>query len=310
MYNDTIKAENKIISCDNLILIFQAMGETLQKYQKISQKEDVENQMLDLPYQHYTFKDEGSAMRIMVDFYDNTNITFDNYNDFISIFYNRANEMKYIDVTYRLRYSVINPEPNRSRNTYSHSIHMNISEKKIDITLNLNSSDHKLDEFYNLLKEKIINAPTRYSRLIKKRNSIKNKIIFGLGFIPAIVVGVILCFIPAVLETCKMTYIIFALGCCGLAYLFGNIFMSGRLDDLYSSLIPEQLYVKYDYENNRRIYTDDVDSYVNTSEVLIGKNFYNMKKRKEILELERKYKRFIPYELISILIISLIIIII
>ena len=36
MYNDTIKAENKIISSDDLTQIFQLMGETLKKYLKTS----------------------------------------------------------------------------------------------------------------------------------------------------------------------------------------------------------------------------------------------------------------------------------
>ena len=30
--------------------------------------------MLDYAYQSYTFKDEGSRMKVTVDFYDNTNI--------------------------------------------------------------------------------------------------------------------------------------------------------------------------------------------------------------------------------------------
>ena len=34
MYNDTIKAENKIISNEDLTQIFQLMGETLKKYLK------------------------------------------------------------------------------------------------------------------------------------------------------------------------------------------------------------------------------------------------------------------------------------
>ena len=36
MYNDTIKAENKIITNEDLFEIFQLMGETLKKYQKIA----------------------------------------------------------------------------------------------------------------------------------------------------------------------------------------------------------------------------------------------------------------------------------
>ncbi len=310
MYNETIKAENKIISCNALMEIFQAMNETLKKYQQISEKEKMANAVLDYSNQHYTFKDEGSRLRIVVDFHDNTCVTFDNYENFISVFYNRANEVKSMDIDYKLSYSVINPEPNRSTDYYSQAINMHINEKKIDIQVNLRSDDHKLDDIYNLIKEKILKAPERYTRLIKKRNAIKNKIIFGFGFIPAIIVAIMLCFIPVVLEVYKTTYILFALASCGLAYLFGSVVMSGKLDNLYSSIVPEQVYEKYDYENNRSIYTDNVDDYISKSEVLIGKNFYNMQRRNEIKKLEKKYKKFLPYELIVIIVISLIIIVI
>ena len=91
MYNDTIKAENKIISSDDLAQIFQLMGETLKKYLRVSEQEEIQNRMLDIPYQNYTFKDEGSKMKVIVDFYDNTNITFDSYDSFMGIFYSRIN---------------------------------------------------------------------------------------------------------------------------------------------------------------------------------------------------------------------------
>ena len=118
MYNDTIKAENKIISSDDLTQIFQLMGETLKKYLKTSQDEEKQNRMLDTPYQNYTFKDEGSKMKVIVDFYDNTNITFDNYDIFMGTFYSRIDEIKTMDVYYTLSYTVITPEPNRSGNFY------------------------------------------------------------------------------------------------------------------------------------------------------------------------------------------------
>ena len=51
MYNDTIKAENKIISNDDLSRIFQCMGEKLKKYQKISENENKTNHMLDYAFQ-------------------------------------------------------------------------------------------------------------------------------------------------------------------------------------------------------------------------------------------------------------------
>ena len=148
MYNDTIKAENKIISSDDLAQIFQLMGETLKKYLRVSEQEEIQNRMLDIPYQNYTFKDEGSKMKVIVDFYDNTNITFDSYDSFMGIFYSRINEIKTMDVYYSLNYTVMNPEPNRRRDYYTQSIQMHINENKFSIDLNLKSEDPKLDDVY------------------------------------------------------------------------------------------------------------------------------------------------------------------
>ena len=41
----------------------------LKKYQKVSAAEEQRNHILDYAYQSYTFKDEGSKMKVIVDFY-------------------------------------------------------------------------------------------------------------------------------------------------------------------------------------------------------------------------------------------------
>ena len=115
MYNETIKCENKIITNEDLTQIFQMMGETLKKYQKISVQEEQINRTKDYAEKNYTFKDDGSKMKVIVDFYDNTNITFDNYENFMSIFYSRIEEIKSMDIYYSLNYTIITPEPNKSR---------------------------------------------------------------------------------------------------------------------------------------------------------------------------------------------------
>jgi len=111
MYNDTVKAENKIISYEDLNQIFQLMGETLKKYLKIYEREEMQNQMLEPWDKSYTFKDEGSKMRVTVDFYDNTNIVFDNYDNFMGIFYSRINEIRSMDVYFSLSYVLKDIKP-------------------------------------------------------------------------------------------------------------------------------------------------------------------------------------------------------
>jgi hypothetical protein len=56
------------------------------------------------------------------------------------------------------------------------------------------------------------------------------------------------------------------------------------------------------------IYKEDINNYVETSEILIGKNIDNMIKRKTIEEKYAKYRRLIPFEIVILIIISIIVI--
>lgn len=310
MYNDTIKAENKIISGDDLTQIFQLMGETLKKYIKISQYEEMQNKMLDTPYQSYTFKDIGSKMKVIVDFYDNTNITFDNYDNFMGIFYSRIDEIKTMDVTYTLNYEVITPEPNRSRNYYNQSIQMHISEKKLNITLNLKSDDPKLDEIYNFIKAKVLNAPKKYDAVIRKKRKIVNTVAFGSGLIPGIIITSLLLFLPTINNIFFKGYVVYPIIAIFLSYLVGSVISSSKLDKYYESILPDKIYDGYDSTNNKRIYKDDIDSFISTSEILIGKKVNNLRNRRKIKKIYKKYKTLIPKELLILLIISIIVIVI
>ena len=310
MYNDTIKAENKIISSDDLTQIFQLMGETLKKYLKVSQLEEMQNRMLDTPYQNYTFKDEGSKMKVTVDFYDNTNITFDNYDNFMGIFYSRIDEIKTMDVYYTLSYTVITPEPNRSRNFYSQSIQMHINENKLDITLNLKSEDPKLDEVYNLIKNKVLSAPEKYDDVIRRKSKITNTVTFGVGLIPGMVIAALLLFVPVVNNILFNGYVVYPIVAVFIAYIIGSMFSSSKLDKYYNPIMPNKKYAGYDSTNYKSIYKDDIDSFVGTSEILIGKKVNNLENRRMIRTEYEKYKALIPKELIALLVATVIVIII
>lgn len=310
MYNDTIKAENKIISSDDLAQIFQLMGETLKKYLKVSEQEEMKNRMLDIPYQNYTFKDEGSKMKVIVDFYDNTNITFDNYDSFMGIFYSRLNEIKTMDVYYTLNYTVMNPEPNRSRDYYTQSIQMHINENKFSIDLNLKSEDPKLDDVYKFIKNKILNAPEKYDDIIKNKNKIMNTITFATGLIPGMVMAALLLFAPYVNNIIFKGFVVYPLIVLFIAYLIGSMIASSKLDKYYETIMPSKKYAGYDSTNNERIYEDDIDSFVSSSEILIGKKVNNLDYRRIIKKEYEKYRGFIPKELVALLIVTIIIIII
>lgn len=308
MYNDTIKAENKIITSDDLTQIFQLMGETLKKYLRISQQEEMQNKSLDFQHQNYTFKNDASKMKVTVDFYDNTTITFDNYDNFMGVFYSRIDEIKSLDVYYALNYTVITPEPYRSRSSYIQTIQMYIKENKLDIILKLRSEDPKLNEIYELIKSKVLNAPEKYDEVIKKKSKITNTVAFGIGLIPAMVIGLIMLAIPVVNSIFLKGYIVYPIFVAVLSYLIGNVFASLKLDRYYNSIMPDKKYAGY--SNGHSVYKDDIDKFVGTSDILIGKKVNNMENRRMIKSEYEKYKGIIPKELIALLVISVIVIII
>ncbi len=307
MYNDTIKVANKIISDTDLLDIFQRMDEEIRKNQQICRQETMQNEKYERDYQHWTTKDFQGTFKCTFDFYDDTNITVDNYNTFITVFNNRLHEVKDMWVRYGYSYWIQN---GREQKMISQHINMTIYEYKMDIEVNLSSDDKKMDDVYQLIKEKILQAPERYDRVIKKKSSITNKIGFALGMIPSLIVCTLLVFVPIIRQIYGMTYVLFPIAVVILAFMIGNTVFGGKLDFLYSTIVPEKKYAGYDSTNHKSIYKDDIDKFVQTSEIIIGKNINNINHRKEIVELEKKYSSYIPTELIALLVLSIIMILV
>lgn len=307
MYNDTIKVANKIISDTDLADIFQSMDEELKENQQICRQETMQNEKYERKYQHWTTKDFDGSFTCTFNFYDDTNVTVDNYPVFITIFNNRLHEVKDMWVRYNCHYWIQN---GNDQKMVSQHINMSIYEYKMDIEVNLSSDDKKMDDIYQLIKEKILHAPERYDRVIKKKSSITNKIGFALGMIPSLVICTLLVFVPAIKQIYGMTYVLFPIATIILAFMIGNTVFGGKLDRLYSTIVPEKKYAGYDSTNYKSIYKDDIEKFVETSEIIIGKNIDNIKNRKEIAELEKKYSSYIPKELIALLVLSIVMILV
>ena len=108
MYNDTITVSNKIITSEDLVDIFTKMNEQLNHYRKVNDNEEQRNRMLDHKYEKWSFKDSHSNLNFSINFYDSTEIKFDNFNNFISIYNRRLGEIKSIYVHYNLYYKKLN----------------------------------------------------------------------------------------------------------------------------------------------------------------------------------------------------------
>lgn len=309
MHNDTIKVANKIISYEDLYEIFSAMNEKLVKYKKIYEKEQEINKDLSYGQKKWTFQDCGSKIRFDINFYDDTEVRFDNYNNFISIFNSRLHEIKSINVDFRMSYMKHEPgEDIYNSPSFNQYIDMNIREDKMSIEVSLSSSDGIIDDVYKLIKSKILNAPEKYDKVIKKRKLISNTVGMAISFIPSLIITTALLFVPTIREVFSESYILYPICCLLLVFFIGRTISGIKLDKLYENLLPEKKYAGFDKQNYKSIYKDDIDKYLSTSEILIGNNVDNIRKRNQIMENYNRFKKFIPFELLIMIAISIVVI--
>lgn len=307
MYNDTIKVANKIISDNDLADIFLKMNDEIMENTKIARQEVVQNERYEREYQHWSLKNFEGTFKCTVNFYDDTSVNLDNYNSFIMVFNNRLHEIK--DMWVRYRYSYWIQDAGNTKMITQH-INMNIYEYKMDIDVSLSSDDKKMDDVYQLIKEKILGAPERYDRVVKKKSSIVNKVSFASGIIPSIIICTLLVFVPTIRQIYGMTYVLYPIAVIIFGFIIGGTVFGGKLDSLYSTIVPDKKYAGYDSKNYKSIYKDDIDDYIQKSEIIIGKNINNIRNRNEISEIEEKYSKYIPKELIAIVVLSIIVILI
>ncbi len=307
MYNDTIKVANKIISDTDLSDIFSKMNEEIENNNKLCKEEEIQNERYERGYQNWTVKDFDGSFKCRFNFYDDTEIDVDNYNTFLSIFNGRLHEVKYMWIRYQFSYNFGDGQNNKF---ISKHIYMDIHEHKMSIDASLGSDDDKMQNVFNLIKEKVLTAPEKYDRIIKKKTSITNKVGLAIGLIPSMIICLLLVIIPEIRNFYSNTYVLFPIISLILAYFIGGTIASLKLDKYYAPLMPEKKYAGYDTTNNKSIYKDDIEKFVETSEIIIGKNINNIKNRNEIVQIEEKYSKNIPIELIVLLVASIVVILI
>lgn len=306
MYNDTITTENKIITKEVLDEIFSQINECYTTLKSQFEAEKQYNEKLDYDYQKWTLKHFSSLFTFNINFYDNTEVKFDNYENFVSVFETRLEEIKHINCHFSINYTKY--IKNQIDEVYHQSIYMSVSEKNCEFSFNLSSEDPKLDNIYNLIKERIINAPERYDEIIKNKNIIISKATLALGLLPGAILTILLIFLPVLGDVIKKGYAVYPFMTIFFGYFIGMI-LNNKIQALYDCIIKDKKYAGYDVDRHRSVYKDDIETFKSKAEVLIGKNSKNLTYREEIKKMSEDYNKYIPIELLIVLVITLVFIV-
>ena len=293
MYNDTIKVANKIITNQDLSEILATIHNEIETCKKQYAYEKIQNEKYNLQYQNWTLKDYSPSFKVNVNFYDDTEITFDNYYGFMAIFNSRLEEIKNFSILYSCSY--FRKEPEMDSVYVTQHINIDVYETKMNLDIKLDSSDTIMNSTYEFIKNK---------------NSIVNKIGFAIGFIPVTFLLALLLFSKPIRYFYATTYILFPIADIIFSFAIGTTIIGGKLEKLYNSIVPDKKYSYYSTSEHRAIYEDDLEKFTNTSEILIGKNVDNLEKRRKILQMKSKYEEYLKYEIVILLIISILAILI
>lgn len=305
MYNDKLDVSNKIIKSDDILSFFDQINEIVNSIKKEHEIEEKKNEIIDFSYQTWKYRFLSVRFNFFLNFTDNTEIRFDNYNNFRGIFVNRLTEIKSCTMNVNINYSEKSVNDN-----INNSIRLYFTPDKMELDLSFSSRNNIFEEPYNFFKNVISNADVKYDRIIKKKSSIINSVALAKGLIPSIIIVSLLTFTNNdVKEVFKSTMVLFPFVIVFLGFFLGNVFGVSKLYSLYNSLIPDKKYSYYDSNSHKSVYKDDIDSYVSKSEILVGKNTDNLLKRNEIGRIYDKYIMYIPLEIFVTLIISVIVVV-
>lgn len=271
--------QNKLITIDQIKEITEYLKKTLNHYNDLIKQELQENNNANFyqgHYKHYIYT--KPSLEYKVEFTDGRKI--DTQDDFV--FYDALKEPQYV---YKIEERLyIAYDDNDMGETTNHliDISLNFSESVIHfVTSNKNVND----EIYNLNSyiNGILNGgEDRFNKTIKKRFWIKNIIGLAVGSILTLLGFIILLLMKSEsTETINMFFnnpIMLVLGGWLIAFAFGSTIVSSVVNNLYSSL---EVGLENAYKGGT--YTDHYeDNYRMFNEVLIGKNYNNLEKRKTI----------------------------
>lgn len=271
--------QNKLITIDQIKEITEYLKKTLNHYNDLIKQELQENNNANFyqgHYKHYVYT--KPSLEFKVEFTDGRKI--DTQDDFV--FYDALKEPQYV---YKIEERLyIAYDDNDMGETTNHLIDISLSFSESVIHF-ITSNKNVNDEIYNLnsyLNGILNGGEDRFSKTIKKRFWIKNTIGLAVGSILTLLGFIILLLMKnESTETINMFFnnpIMLVLGGWLIAFAFGSTLIGSVVNNLYSSL---EVGLENAYKGGT--YTDHYeDNYRMFNEVLIGKNYNNLEKRRTI----------------------------
>lgn len=293
---------NKQIPMQKITDIANYLEDYKDRYDEIFQKEKEKNKNLAFSDRNFEYENGSAEVRYTITFHNGQRITESDYNWFVgNLSEPRAiKEIEiYLSVTYYTKGQ--NEDYNNQYNKVYVSVDfrdagMNLKHSDVEINVETTNQEREANNIYSTIMNTLEDTEDRYNNTMKHRKIRTQCFTISVGIILSYILYVILKInidkIPPVLTEYMNNKYVLVFGQWFVAILLGNIFSYWYIISIYKPLLPETKYAGYDSTTYKSKYKDDVEDYIEHSEVHFGK-FWDAEKRRTQIEKIYKVTRII-----------------
>ena len=289
------KVVNKQIPLKTIIDIASYLEEYKGKYDKKFQIEENKNKGLPYGEKDYEYENGSTALNYTIEFKNGKSIKENDYNWFLENL-KEPSSIKTISIDLYIMFYTKNPSG--KINDIFNKINISLYFREFDATIDVETTQQEKEahnvysEVMNILEDN----EDRYNKTMKFRKIRTQCFTITVGIVLSYILYIVLIInanrLPSnIAEYLNNKYII-VFGQWFVAVLLGNILSDWFISSIYKPLLPEKKYAGYNSSTYKSIYKDDVDDFVDHSEIHFGK-YWDAEKRRTRIEKIYKVTRII-----------------
>lgn len=281
---ENVVIRNKVVSTDTVMRILDALTSEKNKY---------ESEM---------DSNKNSFIKYEITIKDNLPYICNSYDECKKVIYERLSMIEKIDCLLNITYSSIN-EKNEKIDNVSY-IHFIATENLIEIIYSGYDLNSSLKDTYLFIKGMFNNCKDRYDWIVKNNFLIKYVVTNSYSYIYGTGLSILLMIFGTIRNFYSFIFGFLILDLL-LSYVIGKFLFDNAISNLYNSILPGKKNIGFKKGGYEIV--NDIDNYKEYSEVIIGKNSFNLKDREEILKLYSNRKDIFIKEIGIIIVLSIII---
>lgn len=291
------KIVNKQIPIKSIIDVANYLEDYKERYDKLFKEDEERNKGKAFTEKDYQYENSYIKLEYTIEFHNGKRLTESDYYWFIENL-NQPRIIKGVELSMSIAYST--KSRGSDYNDMRNNIHATVEFRDCtgelrysDTIINIDTTnqEREANNIYSTIMNTLENNEDRYNKTIKNRKirmqcfciSVGIVLSYILYFALKININKLSPFIAQYLENKN----VFVFGQWFVAILLGNVFSYWYILSIYRPLLPDSKYAGYNHSTYKSVYKDDIDDYLEHSEVHFGK-FWDAENRRN--KIEKIYK--------------------